>query len=524
MSLGPGPFRGPAQGPAPKDQPLMLRHFTLPTVLALFSVALTVLGQGHTGSFFPINDFWHLLDQAEILDWRNPATWYNGFFPPGYPGLLALHPLGANPASAWQWHWLAVGLLTFSIAWMGQALGNRLGAITATLFLWLQPSAFSYLLTPGPDLWAVAFGALGLATLWAGGEKGPPTYSRLIVGGACLGAAMLIRSHMIVFAGSGLLAVLVFHPPQQRRQVAWLLPGILFAWLVQKALQWASGQPSLEAAQLFNIYRQVYPVSWWDPPRVLNLTLLQMLSQEPVRYLDAWLRGVQWYFPLLIPALTGCWWGHKDRFHSFMLLLGLPYVMVVSLAISHRAALPLLPLFVVPLALLVQPSSWKSTETRAAEKWAKLMVTGVFLAGLVLNSLRTNWMEIQTMRTYSRTMGSIEEVAIQYGAVRSSDVFCDNHEIYFNRLPGWRPSTNGTWAVLPYAVWRYEQRHPRFDVSDWENFREDCRRYGVKVLVLSPDALQWRPFFRAILENASYTKAWVTHVDTINKFQIYVLK
>jgi hypothetical protein len=138
--------------------------------------------------------------------------------------------------------------------------------------------------------------------------------------------------------------------------------------------------------------------------------------------------------------------------------------------------------------------------------------------------LRDNWKQMGTFRSESLEIKTIETILKRAGAERASDVLTDHHGIYFLDLPGWLPSTNGNWAVLPYAVWNYEQRHPRFDVSGWEAFRADCQRHGVKWLVLSPDAAAWTPFFKAILADASPTHAWVEHIERVNKFEIYRLK
>ncbi|MEB3196693.1 MAG: hypothetical protein VKP62_05760 [Candidatus Sericytochromatia bacterium] len=499
-----------------------------PACLAGLALGWALLGRHLTGAGFPVNDFWQLFDQASTLAWQEPASWFNGFFPIGYPLLLAIGPGPLTPDTAWALHLGVVTCLVWGIASLLHALRGPWAAWLGAGLTLFSPGLITYVLTPGPDLAAAAAIAWALVAFHRAQEAPGASWAALL-GGLCLAVALLLRGHLLVLALAMLLAGGLLGYLRAGGPLRWATLGVGAGVLIHGLLQTLAGHGPFETAQAFNIYRQVYPVSWWDPPRQLDVSVWSMVAEAKLRYLDATLRGVPWLFPSLLPALLmGCL-APVERggaLGRFLFLSGLPYALAVSLALSERAPIPLLPIWVVATALLVVELM---AQLRAAlpvpgtARWATALGVTCFAATVLLASVRQDWMALRQLRHTSDVYAQLEALARQHGVTRAEQIFSDNHEIYFLGLPGWRPSTNGTWGVLPNAVWQYERRHPRFDVQSWPRFLADCRRRDVRLLMLTPDAHSWQPYFSALLRHVSPFVEQARPIGAVGEFEVFRL-
>jgi len=140
-----------------------------------------------------LNDFWAIYYIVTRLDFAEPATLQNGFFPIGYPLLLWLSPQSEITTAFFLNTVAVVALLTSMGAIARITLGSTWAGVVALSLVFI-PSLSRYAFVPSPDMLMVALLALsGVSLAWVLSNDREPPVGWILVGvfaGLCCADAL----------------------------------------------------------------------------------------------------------------------------------------------------------------------------------------------------------------------------------------------------------------------------------------------------------------------------------------------
>lgn len=453
---------------------------------------LLVLGYVRTGFHVAHNDFWGNYYQAEHLDFSNPKTLYDGFFPIGYPVLLRYGPFDDPVGAAFALNAGAALVLAGLVGIFALTLLPGPWALATVVTLTLVPQLFAYTLAPVSDLPMTMLAFFAAAILFVGTTA--KTSSRALrvaawaVAGLVFGIAGLLRQHALVLAaGFGLGAVVL-------RKSLWplLVTGLVcaLAYTPQIVINLQSGHGAFETYQYINVYKMVHDVRLYDVPADLPPGIGAIIRDAPGLFAFRWLTHFAEMLPLLVPAALCAFFARTAAFRKLgilVLIAGLPYAAAVALGWSERAVLPLLPWTVITLAC-----AFREVYNRLAARGhhgrddARLLVnTGAIAGLLVLVAFAAR--DTRLVRAFEiqhREYVAIEQVLREDGVVHPKQVFTTDPTLYLPNTPPYHTYFNGGW--LRFSLYQYAERYPNLDTASVTELAADARREGVTHLVLTP--------------------------------------
>jgi hypothetical protein len=410
------------------------------------------------------NDAFPLLFQAESLSWSNPRSFYNGFFPVGYPFLLRILLLFGRQ------HIDATGVL-FNIAlsagliWclmklmVAQSWSKWWAVLAVTVALFL-PEMLRGVLSLRPDYIVTV---LATAAFLCYQRK------RFDLAGLLLGVSCLFRTHALALVIAFALAGFIFHG---KRDVGRLLLSALPFLLLQGFLNLAAGEAFLSSTQGFNVAKMIYGADWRQdqlaPPSTLSIVLA-----EPVKLLQAYLGQLlsEWY--LLLPLVVSLVFKRTREFA----LIGLLYFLAVGFGGSPRGSLPIQPIAVVCLFGMIAP--FLQRRRIAPSTWLPATIVIVIFVGSFVLLERSAAKAGARLRRY-------QDVGNRLGlrhADHAKQILTDDFAMYFPQIRNASPYMNGGWG--PIGIPLYRERIPQFMFDDPIQLHDSLSKRGVKMIVLN---------------------------------------
>lgn len=500
------------------------RAIAVPLYAAVYTLGALLIGVT-TRFGVPLNDFWGNWLLAEFLDGRDPASFYNGFFPIGYTLFLRLlGALGDARVGAWIANALFGGLLLLVIGGLATRMVGRRWGWVAVVAASLHPLLFGYVLTPGPDIGCVTFAAWG-GWLALADDRRVASAGRLLASGALLGLAALWRYHGLVWAVALTGAVTVVGVERRGRRCGLMALGFLAVFAVQVGVNLWSGHGPLATSQSFNVYKLMYGVDWWHVPRDLPTSIAAVIRHDPCQFLLTYLNALSESWWLLAPPVIGALLiraRRPARLCLTLVLAFLAYLAVVVMGGSVRGYLPVVPFFVLSLVVLARWSVRAVVRRRAAPASLKTLAVagGLVFAGLfALGWLVRDARQIGTALAHRQARDALEEALVkQEGVTQARQVFTDSFDLYLPSLRPPVPYTHGGW--VRYDLRGFSRRYPELDLTSLDAFLADCARHGVTHLALSPQAAGLMPALGGFLA-APTSDPRLRHVGTVAGFQIF---
>ncbi len=454
-----------------------------------YSVALLALDLWF-GFHIGMNDFWGHHYQAENLNFADPQTLYDGFFPIGYPALLRLAPgddyIEAGFAIAAAGRLLYVGIFGTVALWFLPGAW----ALFAAVALSLVPRVFENVLTPGADLPMLVLGFAGascvlLSTLREGPGRG--RWAWMIAGGALMGFSGLIRQHGLVMAAGVFLAAVVLRPRDVGRVIVAGLACTL-AYSPQIGISLWAGRGPFETFQYVNIYKMMHHVELRHVPLDLAPDLGAIIAQDPLAFFGAWAGYYLGMLAVLAPAAIAAVFvrDRAARRVSFAVLIaGVPYLAAAALGWSARAVLPLIPWAVLLTVCLVRRAAVVVPITKGWAVAASRMLGGVAVMLLTLWASERNSALVRRYLYDHHAYSLVARALAADGVVHPKQVYSTEGSLYLPLMPPYWPYFDGTWGL--FSLYRFRERFPQLNVSALPEFHDECVREGITHLVLAGD-------------------------------------
>lgn len=400
-----------------------------------------------------LNDFWLLRDIARAASPGNLQAYFDGFFPYLYPALLQLIPDSLLLPVAGLLS-LLTGLAAIALVYLtASRLTNFWCGLIAAWIVAIFPLVFTYMTNLGPDV--VALLPVALALYLLGSLVARPTNQQrntFIVIGILIGIAASLRYH------AGLIAIVPFAyifltAGERFKRTLLLSTGLLLGYLPQIIISFvATGNP-ISTFQGFNAYRQVNTIDWNTTSNIdieLYSSVQAVILNQPCDFTIAYLSSItNFAFPLLVLAFAYLFnsRGRLGIFYLSVLIGGVAYAAIVSLAFSERSLILFIPLWGLAAAgAIFGFISWFQDVTKPAT-FAQLPISvGVVVAVLVGTF---SWISSDVQAGIgrselerSRVMNANE---LEFGAVamEMSQVFSNDFNFYSLNLGGYTPRYNG---------------------------------------------------------------------------------
>lgn len=407
------------------------------------------------------NDSFPLLWQAKHLAFSNPASFYNGFFPIGYPALMRL-------AALTQWPLRTLEILQVVLA--------PLYLLLAISFLarFLKPSAvvLALLIVVGyPDLLRSVLCATPdfLASLAALCAYYAISRERYAIAGIALGAGLLFRSHILVLLVATVIATISIGRSGRLEIVGRIVLGALPFILLQGIVQAFSGHDFFESAQAFNVYRMMYGVDWNSPPHV-QVGVLELIAGNPLQFLRGYFVNLANAAVVLLPlglTLVVVRRDHQQEPLRALCFAALLYTLIVTVGFSPRALLPVWPCAVLGLMVMVH-DRFAGVARRVPSRVAVIVMT-VIGAVIAFGTLFAAHRSAERVDEYD---GITHALDIRNDS-EIKTIYTDDFALYFPSLHDAAPQTSGGWAEIGLPEYTKQQLHLRTTSSGalCESFR-----------------------------------------------------
>ena len=358
-----------------------------------------------------INDVFLLRWQAEHLSLGTPESFYNGFFPIGYPLVLRAVSATGNPIFTLMLFQIALAIVYVTMVQrllvrMLPSNASIIGAIALPLMLF-SPPVIHAILSATPDFFAALAALMGFLFILREGRW------NFILAGVCLGLGCLFRSHLLVLSIALALSLLLFQKERRSRTCVEFCIGTLPFIITQGLIQVWSGHGFFENAQAFNIWKTMHGMDWSNPPALGHAKAFGVIMEDPALFISSvcnWLFLYFFYFVPLIGTIILAWIRSRSgaivapRSLIMVAMAALAYLGVTAAGGSVSAFTPIIPIAAACVIPLIEFAlSHRSLKFR--KRAIATIATTVWIAGLT-------GLLISTMRTTSRVN--------DYGGVKRS--------------------------------------------------------------------------------------------------------
>lgn len=463
-------------------------------VAAAYATACLVHGWS-VDYYVSLNDFWGNAFAASRWAPRASALW-NGFYPPGYPTLLAVLPGERLITSAFAVNAVA-GAATLLVVWAAaRRLGGTVAAFVTMAVVGAHPLFVTQVLTTGADVLFVLCALSGAFLLFEAMTGDAPSARRALAAGVLLGLAGWVRYHAFAWSAALFVAALVVGGWRRWPTLAAAAVPVALAGSGLVGLGLAAGDlGALQRDQAFNVYSHlVTGVNWFHVAQErLPSTVSEAIRRDPALFLQKYLAFTAphlWYGVALgAAALIGV--GRARRFAIYVLVTTAVFVPWVNLGGSPRGHASLVPLLLtaVTVAVVSRLDAWPADARGRALRLAAA-VTAVGWAAW-------SWMPgtVQFVRdTRARAAASrqVERVLVDDRVRLGAQVF-SAADFYFVSAGGrslrtYHPHVIGGWPTVDLDG--FLDTYPPPNTRSLDAFLDDCLRFGVTHLVLSDAAGQ----------------------------------
>ena len=471
-------------------------NILLITYLIFFGAGCFLIGKS-TNFFVFHNDFFWNLFTVQHLNINEPASFYNGFFPVGYPIFLKMLSIGNIFITAYLANILFGLVMLGAVAYLTYVTVGPGWALFCTITLSLIPKIFRYITTPGPDIGTTAFIAVGGTLLILSVTKNLKDNQRIkliLLSGVLFGLSALWRYHGLPL-GVGFIIGSALISRKYFIYLVFGLTSIFLTYSIQSFFNIASGHGLLETATSFNVYITMYGVTWQKVSLMvkdLPHSVLEVIFSSPIRFLQTYSYNFLKIIPLIIPSLLGIFL-LKDKkqvkISSIISLATILYLLVVSIGSgrSDRTGLPIIPFTIYQITVLASFAYRKAFENLGTRNLRILSVFAFVVVSFKLSSFGyDNFADIKDRKDFQEKYQSIQRVLIQEGVQNSKQVFSTSYDLYFPELKPYQPYNNGDWAR--YDMYGLNQEYPELTTQNMDKFLADCHQHAITHLVLDKSA------------------------------------
>jgi hypothetical protein len=433
------------------------------------------------------NDSFPLRWQAAHLSFHDASSFYNAFFPIGYPVILRTFEGFGNPfvpVVALQ-ILASIGYARVLLRLSGRFL--RSGAqIVASTFVLFSPLVVRGVLSAVPDF------LLSLLVLLAFESYMSSTRDGDRKAGVFLGLGILLRFHGLAVVGGLTLAVLMLEsaPISRLRDIyTGFLPFVIF----QSVIQLLSGHGPFETGQAFNIWKTMHGIDWSHPPEAFSKHAWEVIREAPGMFVQSMATQISEIgLPLLalIGLIAAGRWSKLPTPSGLMVIgvTALAYLLLTLAGGSARAELVVLPVIVVAFFFLIQQILPPGVITPKLGGWITLAavlsafaVASIFLMEGVVKS--------------TRRLASYTEVARILGLSSESQarqIYTDDFALYFPAQQAATPYSFGGWSRL--GLPNFAREVPLIHDSTSEALSTSLKAAGIQWIVFLDPPLNGRGY------------------------------
>jgi len=470
-------------------------HLAIVAYVLVYGI-LCVCAGFRTHFHVALNDFWGNLYMADHLDFRNPGSFFCGFFPFGYALLLKAVFFGNPIVSACIANVFFGGVLLGAVAWWGlKTIGPKWTLLTVAAVS-IAPKMFEYITLPGPDIGAAALAVLGGVLLIHSMVHESPdqrSWKGVVLGGIFCGLSALMRYHCLVLA-VGLVVSTALFSKSFFRHSALGFAGVFSVYALQMAVNILSGHGLFETSASFNAYKLVGFIDWNQISAVIDRiprSVIRIFFSAPHLFISGYASALMRVLPYLIPSML-CVFTLKDngrvRVHAAILTASFVYFVVVCWS-SERVVIPVLP-FVLYSAADFAKSLTANVRARFVdlrlEIAAATLTVCILLALQVALFVQSDWYIVKIRKNANDLFREVENELMKSGVTDPKEVFTSSFDFYLPRINCCHPYRSGGW--LRYSYPEYRKKYPELSGRTMEVFLADCRAYGITHLVLDRKA------------------------------------
>lgn len=476
----------------------------IPFLLLVFGVLLAFAHSYLIGWHNVSVDVGALRYFALRLDWADPTSFHNGFYPSF--SIFLVKVVGPK-------HWSLVGTilsnillgysLLISYKLIQHYLRNAHAAIIATLILAISPGFFSVFTSAMPDSIMVALFISGLYAVLC--------KQHWFLGGLLLGLAASTRYHGLLLAC--LSFVLFLHPSNKYLRAGWFfILGFLIIYSQQMIFSWMATGNVFSNDQLYNIFKTFYRNDIGDASQLqLPNSLLGVITHNSgVFWPKYWTILQSKAIYILLPAVAALLLKeHRAFLLRISLLIGL-YIGIASLGGSPRMYAPIAVLIAIVLGFIYKCISLE---------WLRIGLALVLFHFLCLE----NVLALSVQRQNQRANETIKLSMLKLNpSVRREAIFSSYYDYTWEDIPG----------LIGYGTERAWLRHgdkwfaknfeaPKLN-SSAHNFYQYCRRNKIEFTILNKAKIG--PVLYQEIQNSSefrlLAKIPVTRPRMTHRYQI----
>lgn len=499
-------------------------------IYPLFFAAACYAVVKYTDFYVSQSDFWGNYYMSRRLDFKNPATFHNGFYPLGYPLFLRIFSFGRPLTLPFIYNILFGVVVLYAVAFISFASMERLWVLMCVVTLSLMPKFFEYATRPGPDKGMVAFSAAGaslLLTVTVIGDGASNSAFWIFISGILFGFGALWRYHGMVFAFGFIFAAAIFSDSP-----AWtfLLPiaGFFLVYSVQMIVNVLSGHGLFETCQSFHVHNMTHGVDWdhifsLDIPK----TIRAVISASPEKFFSAYLFSLAEMAPYLLPSLL-CTVFLKDpvlvKMGAVAGVAFLFYIPVVSMGRKDidRAELPLLPFVTWQVYLLASFAFMQISrmlESQTVEAAGGLLILAALAATYAFSWLNRHLSMAKNRKRVGAIFRSIEELLDKEGVKSTDQVFSTAAELYFRNKPPYFTfhRFSGGWSRFNLYGFNEEYPIPGCEVEALLDF---CESRGITHVILTSNCNMFAPQLDKVY-NGKLKPARLEMIAHLRSFKLY---
>lgn len=468
---------------------LILKTYLFLFVLLCFSISR------YTNFYVPLNDFWGNVFMAQHIEFYNPASYYNGFYPIGYALLLRLFSPFNPVIIGFGINILFGTILIAGIAFLCSHTLGKIWGIICMILVSFQPLVFSHILTPGADIGCTTFTTIG-GVLLLTQDRVSKKISKdfvYIISGLLFGFSALIRQHGLVLAFSFLASTILINRQSLRLSVFFFL-GLITVYSPQIFVNVLSGHGPFETSQSFNVFKLIHGINWYNTSKIhIPQSIITVIANSPKGFITAYTEFMGKQLYLIIPLLI-CIFVLKDpllnKLSLVLIIAFILYIPITSMGGSVRGMLPLLPFFIFSLIILTKYGLEHIREGFNKDKlmFSLTVISVIFFSCFsILLWLKNNLIDIKHRAFWGKSFKLIEEVLVKNeGVTNPKQIFTTSFDLYFLTLESHRPISNGDWER--YDLHGYNQEYPEICTDSIDIFLDDCRKHNISHLVIDKNA------------------------------------
>lgn len=449
----------------------------------------------HMKFYVALNDFWGTFWIAKHLIWSNPASFYNGFHPIGFPAFLRLLSiLFPDPLPPALFANIGFSLLALvGLSHLGAIiLQDRRWTFICVVCTSLYSPFFKHTVMPGADIGAVAFSTMGLVTLINSvldNTSLKHSTGKAFMAGLLFGMAAIWRYYGLALGISLTIGMtlVAFWDRRILPHVALMVLGLFSIYSTQMVCNVLSEHGLFETNTAFNVYITINGINWWRLPQIPH-SLTEVIFSQPVAFFKTYFHSLLGYLMFLLVIIANLFFCKEKGFNQVrsVILLGCFFFLgILSLGASSRGILLIVPLLAVEGFMVL-----KFVFGFLRDQWHRrqiAVITGCFLLVVIFSlrissSLGRDISFVIAGRKATVRDNAIEEVLLQEGVSYPRQVFVTDFNLYFRGPLKYRPYHNGGW--FKYDLWGYLARYPDLNVESIAQFLRDCHKQGITHVVL----------------------------------------